>query len=478
MAAYENWKFEIALHSQPDDPFPVFDTDLTGYVDGVLTGGHGRPSELQSVDPGTLSLVLNNADHRFTLGNTISPYYPYWKHARRLRVRDTIGYRTFDIFNGYLELPDINDWAESGSDQVVAVTAVDRLTRLDRSRKLKGVIAEHVLLNGGAALWAYWPMTEVAGPTYRTISPTARADLVETLVVSTDPSIDPNLNQYAPASATIAADDTPVPNFGPQMKLFSGTYSPILETQLKASSFGSYAVPANATVSVVLWVSPSTTSSLDGQWKPIDLAFGTGLGGGFIRIRRTNSTEAPGAVWKASFTDDLGAAWTSNAYGPYSATKPTLLACRISLSTNAMSLFVDGTEYLATVTGTMPSTINLLNASVGNAFTGGLGHLQVYISSGSSDYTLASQRAQLAVGMFGLAGQTTGQRLTTVASYAGIPAGDLLIGAGASFMSKARLAGASAFSAMKIAETTEQGALFADGAGRLVFLDRVRRNNI
>ncbi|MFI7643746.1 hypothetical protein [Nonomuraea sp. NPDC049400] len=63
--------------------------DVTDYVEwqeGVRISRR-RSHELDEVQPGTLSLTLNNADGRFTAGRTSSPYYPNVTLNRPIRIR-------------------------------------------------------------------------------------------------------------------------------------------------------------------------------------------------------------------------------------------------------------------------------------------------------------------------------------------------------------------------------------------------------
>jgi hypothetical protein len=61
--------------------------DVTAYVrDGTLQITRGRQDQFSDVSPGRCSMVLDNADGRFTAGNASSPYYPYVKKGRRIRV--------------------------------------------------------------------------------------------------------------------------------------------------------------------------------------------------------------------------------------------------------------------------------------------------------------------------------------------------------------------------------------------------------
>ncbi|UBU10039.1 hypothetical protein [Nonomuraea gerenzanensis] len=63
--------------------------DVTGYVewDQGVTIARRRSHELDEVQPGTLSLTLDNSDGRFTAGRTSSPYYPNVTLNRPIRIR-------------------------------------------------------------------------------------------------------------------------------------------------------------------------------------------------------------------------------------------------------------------------------------------------------------------------------------------------------------------------------------------------------
>jgi hypothetical protein len=90
----------------------------------------------------------------------------------------------------------------------------------------------------------------------------------------------------------------------------------------------------------------------------------------------------------------------------------------------------------------------------------------------------ADHLAQFQVGMLGLEGQTTGQRVTTILNYAGVPAGLRQVDVGCSFMAKATMAGRAPGDLLAEAVTTEQGRGFMSGDGRYVFHGRDRVLNV
>lgn len=62
-------------------------SDITQFVKSINGTLRGRQYELDTVETGSLSITLDNADGRFTPGKVDSPYYPNVKPARRLRIR-------------------------------------------------------------------------------------------------------------------------------------------------------------------------------------------------------------------------------------------------------------------------------------------------------------------------------------------------------------------------------------------------------
>src|SRR5262249_41998497 len=79
--------------NKPDDPFPTW-VDITPYVRTELTPltiTRGRQSELDVIQPGTLSCILDNSDGRFTFGLTSGPYGANWAPAKKIRYSETLG---------------------------------------------------------------------------------------------------------------------------------------------------------------------------------------------------------------------------------------------------------------------------------------------------------------------------------------------------------------------------------------------------
>ncbi|YCK35182.1 hypothetical protein ACNF49_14165 [Actinomadura sp. ATCC 39365] len=79
---------EIAFTKDSSDGSPLWQdvSDFVEWQEGVRISRR-RSHELDEVQPGTLSLALNNSDGRFTAGRTSSPYYPNVTLNRPIRIR-------------------------------------------------------------------------------------------------------------------------------------------------------------------------------------------------------------------------------------------------------------------------------------------------------------------------------------------------------------------------------------------------------
>lgn len=78
--------------------------DVSQYVRSGSTR-IGRRDELDTFQPGTISLEVDNRDRRFDPLNTSGPYYGhlYPAPAVQVRVRATWSATTYDVFNGYID---------------------------------------------------------------------------------------------------------------------------------------------------------------------------------------------------------------------------------------------------------------------------------------------------------------------------------------------------------------------------------------
>src|SRR6266511_3661988 len=392
--------------------------DITSYVEHlelVLV----RASGSDTSEPSTGTLTLNNADHRFTPGNTTSPEYPYWRQARRVRCRETIGNRSFDTCLLWTQPPEIEDWVASG-DQSITVPLVDGLGRLDTARTFISTLTEHILHNGGSALKAYYPMGD-GRARFANQSAYAQADLVPVIV----------------------GDDR------------SG-YFP------------------------VTGVYPTTNTTRTGHRPFLVKCNDTGGGGGTTNIYLQNNdagTSFNPGIFECNLSGSsltstiLGGTWAAN-------TGPFPVAARYGFNPSLFELWVGGRVLTGTVTGSAPTSSQLTYLAIPESnWSGSIAHAQVYIGA-ASDFTHDMYLEQVDVGLNGMARQRVDERIRTLLRYAGLTDADLLLDVGVAVMGQASLAGNRPGTLVRAAADTERGRLFVDGAGRVVFHNRTRTYNV
>jgi hypothetical protein len=477
MAAYQNWKVEILFSAW---------TDVTAYVEtinGPFTIVSGATPE--TVENGTLTITFNNADQRFTPLNVNSPYYPYVKSARKIRVTETIGNETFYLFTGYLEWPEIGSWTASTSssprDQTISITAVDLIGWLEHGQEFISNLGAHILGTlqpDSSALKAFWPLTD-PGPKAYSAGPTSQPALVPELYLQGPRSQDLTTallwQQDGPGG-----DDATLPQFaltesstyvtGAQFQTVSLVAAPLLVGVGEVLTISAWIklgrAPANALTkqSTICYLSSSVFDS----YVSVALAE-TASGELRVDITASLTDETTNVLEVDWYAEDLRVPvdqWT-------------LLSVQvpISLAANAQILYIGDDTYTTTATGALPVEVGLDTMElVGAGCSGGLGYLQFYETASADQFDHAGQYE---VGISGLGGQYTGDRVRSILRYAGVAPIDLgRIDDGESIMQRASLAGKNPVSALQEAVDTEQGDLYADGSGLPVFADRRTLYNV
>lgn len=122
---------EIAFTTIPNTLTPAYQ-DVTQYVQGVSIR-RGRQHELDRVEAGTATFILDNSDRRFDPNNTASTYYPNVLPMRRIRI--TAAYKpypgapadvVYPIFAGFIEnWPRDRGAGTLGKTATVQIEAVD-----------------------------------------------------------------------------------------------------------------------------------------------------------------------------------------------------------------------------------------------------------------------------------------------------------------------------------------------------------------
>ncbi len=464
--------FEVSSAEPDADPDWVDFTDRVLDISGTLRAWLGRDSELDEPEPGGMSLQLRNRDDALTPGNPSSPYYPWWKQARRCRLREIIGYLGFDLADGYLEIPEVQirtqDPDDSDSDVTLTVTVTDILGRLQNAGRFMSTLAEHIRFNGGPAMVGYWPLGDPSSPveSYPSGQPLQKvANPYGSGSVATDPTT-PSLtfragvplpgDDLTPPDFQTTLDRTTIPDYAIPMRNFS-LVGPV-----------DYTLSAGQVLTLVAWIRPDE-AVVGGE--PVALAQGES----FDALANIRWEDPSFATWIGA--SGYAAGWDfllDGAHPGYQRWVPAAL--RFGFSPQVCELWIGDQTYTATPTVTSTADVTFDQLMIGRWWRGQIAHVQVYIGD-ATDWTREHFTAQHAVGLTGLERQTTGERINTVLDYAGFPAGRRDVDAGAALMQTASLAGKRPLEVLEEAQETEQGRLFAQG-GRVVFHDRRRVRDV
>lgn len=110
---------------------------VSAYIRQMRTR-RGRQHELDRIEAGTATVLLNNRDRRFDPTDTGGPYYGNLLPMRRIRIRGAWNGVFYPIFYGYIETWPPS-WPHLGYDALVEVQAVDGLKVL-ALKKLNALI--------------------------------------------------------------------------------------------------------------------------------------------------------------------------------------------------------------------------------------------------------------------------------------------------------------------------------------------------
>lgn len=473
MSAWENYHLEWS-----PDPLSVTNPtwqDITSYA---LAPSGSAPIIIPGITGSTgasdngnrMTVSLDNSDHRFTFGNTSSPLSPNWKPGRRIRCYETIAGKRIDLFTGFIQPPETDDWAEKGTDQYMTVSAIDRLGRLGTSRPMLSTLGEYILFNAGPQLLGYYPLLD-AGPTAKPAAQSTMRDVL-TLARSTGAPDGPSSLANFASATPIPGDDLPGMTFSP-VEDPNNPGSLLYSARLVATLTNPITISGTDTLTLACWVYPRRLYSgavlvpfqLSGAGNQLPLALIEESGS--VRGSWGGGSYLSGT----SLVDPIGSL-------PFALNQWSFVAVRVRLSPNVQEIYYNTGSASAAASGSPPASMTFSSITVLGGLDGYIAHVQIYRTFGSSDYGFAQHVAQYQAGLTGLANQTTGQRIATLAQYGGVPATDLgYVDPGIATMRVAALAGKTPLAAMREAETTEQGRLRTNGQGLLVFDPRTRRYN-
>lgn len=468
MSAYELWHVEVEYTAG------VW-TDITADVDSMTApvyATNGTTAEVAG-DPGSLTLVLHNVGFKYTPANALSAFA--LSTGMGIRFFDLIGGNRVYTFTGFIEFPEVASVNVSmNQDQTIQVSAVDQLSLWERSQTFVSTLGAHIMgSTRNGALRGYWPMKDETLP----VAPAVGVVAGEVI----DPNRQGVANSQAPA-VNVQSGGTPPGDDGAESVQivygFSGstnTNGPYFDMRYPLSVTVDDRIPlaAGQVATLVVWVNMTSTTNVT-----LDL---TGLyldtlpsGGGWL-YSLFRSADAVGSHWHGSYYN--GSFWTvDSTNGSSNATERWYaLGIRWGHTPNVIELWVDDARYTGTFTEAVTSA---KVAAVSPSIYGSIAHVQLHVGA-PADFDFTDFTAQRAVGLTGLERQTTGDRIDTLARYAGKTDALLTqVDPGQSIMATARLAGLTVAQAMYEARDTEQGDLYIDGTGLTTFADRRTLLNI
>lgn len=411
-----------ALTVLMDDGTGTFPYDITSRCRTGYNIKRGRQDEQTAVTPGELNgLVAKSTDGAFVPGSTIIGSPSPMRTDNLIKVKTTVNAVTRDRFTGYMQdYP--TAWPTGASNLAeTTISATDALARGERFPLLSAV--ETLVLASGAQ--AYYPLDEPS---------------------SSSTAADRSGSQNAPM---IAAGSGTAPAFG----------STLNNTRLGAAQFaaGQYlstsGLPAATNFTCMfVWQSsyaggPSTFGIMpNGRALTLNP-------GGFI------GTVGSGGAWSTAGT-------------AYNDGKPHVVV--ISLNAGTASVYIDGALF-TTYADTGPSGSNItMSAGGGSAFlgvtpfTGNVAQAAYWTSALS-----ATQIADISTAvLLGYQAERTDQRVSRIATIAGLPIGTL--DTGGTTMPADDPGSETATAAILECVDAEAGLAFCNGSGAITFHNRNR----
>lgn len=425
-------------------------TDVTSYVLQVSGVGveHGRRDEYSVAEFNSLSLVLNNADGRFTPGLASSPYYPNVKLGRPIRVTSTPSGQAASVrFVGY-----VDSWPVEWPGVVEAfaecrITARSRMARLGRGVELRSLVEEEILADGPDA---YYPLAEMEGA-----------------VTASDASGngEPTLGQAGTGDAVVFG--TAMGQLGVQGATFAEG------GQVLRTTVGRPMTPSLTafTVECCALVSSGQSVQAIAVLPPGEIEAGTSGGRpgyGYFTLKIGATGLAQVEFTDTSEVNDLIADADSVAGAP------AHLAAAFA-NGGTMELFVNGASQGTATVGNWPTVVE--DFVIGfNTGTGSPSATLAHVAVHSSVLSSARIAAHAEAFLTGFAGETCAERLTRYAGYAGIPTAETDFETGqVADLAHIDTTGKTALAVMREVEATEGGALFDARDGTLTFHDRAHR---
>lgn len=470
---------EVAFATQPMSTSPVW-TDISEYVitDSPMQIVRGRNDEFSRVQPGTLSIMLDNSDGRFTRGNTGSPYSPNVRNGRRIRVSYVFNGVIRRRFDGH-----VNNWPITWQQPTyapVTITATDRFKRFGQLGELRSMLEEEYLrdaVEAGGWSAAYYPLSEPSGSlSVTSITKHVQSNL-NIFTLGTGQQVQGHEDAIEFGTGTgPGTDELSAPTFAPSTvtvgKYLRGDFTNgiggaggvSIECWFRASGLGVVLDSSifNRTVMVLSGRDSSEDNHLafqiDGTGKLHARKYKDGLLYQMVSATAKNDGQTHHAVLTESISG-------------------TTVTARFYLN----NILVDTDVYSVSVSDLPVYTRLSVGANTwanggngGDLFTGTISHVAAYSAPLSATRVADHYKA----GKTGIVGERTDVRIGRLADYVGIPTADRAFDVGDSTVGWQSTTGAQPISAMQDVEETENGVLFVTGDGKLTFHKRSRRYNV
>jgi phage tail protein X len=405
----------------------------------------GRDDEVSEIAASTMTIHLDNITGRFTPGSSSWVNLDLGCVIRRTAIVDGVSHVRF---TGYVDAIDSPDWVNAPFEKTVTVTASDRLGRMgsERAGTMLSPLDYETLAVSSPHF--YYPMNE-------------EADATQLTSIGSDPQ--PLLRVTSGGTMTLASAQG-VPSDTRQVPKFESIFDDAGNLTSGADYFSAiFASPVTYDITHAICI--SAWFRVDATWANTPVARVAELTDGtssfLIRINASGVLE--GVVGAVTVTGPGIAAGGSALYHAVLVAIPGVTA----------RLYVNGTQYV----GGICSAVTVSNTAmyIGGPWHGSISNVSVYSHNVLSQ---ADVDALYSAGLTGLDGMMSDAAMAAVATWAGVPAAELVSSPPAQTrVGNIQIAGKSAAEVLRLIAAAEGGIIFADGSGILQFHTRPKRWN-
>lgn len=394
-------------------------TDISAYVRN-MSYRRGRQHELDVIEAGTCRVTLDNRDRRFEPEYASGAYYPFILPMRRLRVTATFSSVDYGRFYGFVERWPLA-WPALGKDATVTIEAVDAL--------------------GAYGLFPAYPLTLLE------LSPQCHA--YYRLGDSASAPVDSGPNSFA--AATTSNVSVVLPGLLPALAGDNGSL-------IRSGASGYVEIPtaAGLTAGTGDFTVTAITSGTAAAWNVMQY----NIGGTTAILVAVDST-------KGYFYTNNGTTVTVGTSVINDGDPHHLMCVRRS---GTLELWVDGVLEASTAGST--STVNsptLIQLNNSNSVTSTIDEVAWW------NRALPADDIELLAALSGqatFAGQTTGARVSQIADLLSFSPSQRSVDTGVATMQASAFGAQTPRDALNQTAATEEGLIYINGGGTLVFRDR------